>query len=70
MSKAPVICLDSNVFIAFLRGDEAFSNVCRQVLEEARDGKIQAVTSALALVETVHLAGYAPKDAETQTTLA
>jgi predicted nucleic acid-binding protein len=64
MSKAPIICLDSNVFIAFLRGDEAFSNLCRQVLEEARDGKIQAVTSSLALVETVNLAGDAAEDAE------
>ncbi len=51
----PVVCLDSNVFISFLRGDEAASHTCHEVLAEAKRGVIRAVTSSLAIVETVHL---------------
>lgn len=60
---APVVCLDSNVFISFLRGDEATSDVCREVLTDAQRGIIRAVTSSLAVVETVHLSQPdAPED--------
>jgi predicted nucleic acid-binding protein len=50
-----VVCLDSNVFISFLRGDEPHSDLCREVLSDAQRGSIRAVTSSLAVVETVHL---------------
>jgi predicted nucleic acid-binding protein len=66
ISIPPIVCFDSNVFIAFLKGNEADSSLCRDVLEEAEHGAIQAVTSSLAIVETVHLAGFSGDEAEVE----
>jgi predicted nucleic acid-binding protein len=66
ISITPIVCFDSNVFIAFLKGNEFDSSLCRHVLEEAARGAIRAVTSSLAIVETVHLAGLSDDEAEVQ----
>ncbi len=53
--EAPIVCLDTNVFISALRGNEKESKLCQDVLLEARDGVFRAVTSTLGVVETVHV---------------
>lgn len=61
----PRVCIDSSIFIAMLKGDapdEPDSSLCRDVLSEATRGLIGAVTSALAIVETVHLARAESED--------
>lgn len=52
----PVVCLDTSVFISFLKGNDSYSALCRDVLREAQSGLFSAITSTLAIVETVHLA--------------
>lgn len=58
MSKGnrPVVCLDTSIFISFLKGDDSYSMLCRDVLREAQNGLFSAITSTLSIVETVHLA--------------
>lgn len=50
--KAPVRHYwDAQAFIAWLAGIEGQAEACRNVLEAAREGEVQLVTSALTLVQ-------------------
>ncbi|MHB1630266.1 MAG: type II toxin-antitoxin system VapC family toxin, partial [Bacilli bacterium] len=53
--EVPIVCLDTNIFISVLRGNEENSKLCQDVLLEAHEGVFRAVTSTLAVVETVHV---------------
>ncbi len=52
----PLVCLDTSIFLSFLKGNDPHSAVCRDLLREAQVGLFTAITSTLAIVETVHLA--------------
>ena len=52
----PLVCLDTSIFLSFLKGNDPHSAACRDVLHEAQSRLFTAITSTLAIVETVHLA--------------
>lgn len=68
-SRAPTVCLDSNLFISFLRGDEPTSRAGADVLTDAAKGGIHAVTSSLAIVETVHLSNPSAPESDVEATI-
>lgn len=51
-----LVCLDTSIFLSFLKGNDPHSAACRDVLYEAQKRLFTAITSTLAIVETVHLA--------------
>ncbi len=60
---------DSNCFLGYLKGESDKESACRAVLNEAKNGRIIIVTSALTLAEVVKLKGEAPVPVEDSLTL-
>lgn len=54
------VAWDSASCLAFLKDEEGRADLCENVLQQARTGKLVIVISALVLAETLHLRGAAP----------
>ncbi len=53
LGNQPGVCLDTSVFIFFLTGNDLYSALCRDVLQEAQSALFFAITSTLAIVDSI-----------------
>ena len=62
MAEKTIACIDSGVFIAFLKDEPDRGELVRAVFEDAKAGAIKAVTSTMAIAEVSHLGDEVPED--------
>ena len=53
MTKAPVVYLETSVFLAIIKGEKGRVDTCRAVLDDGRTRTTKTITSALTLAEVV-----------------
>ncbi|MCD6218046.1 PIN domain-containing protein [bacterium] len=51
---------DSDCFLGMLKGESDKKDLCKTVLEEAKEGNIMIVTSALTIAEVLYIKGKSP----------
>ena len=59
-SKKEIRYWDSDCFLGLLKGEQDKKELCSAVLEEAEEGKIVIVTSALTIAEVLYIKGKSP----------
>jgi len=63
-TETPIVCIDTSVFLAFLKAEPGRVSQCAGLFQRAEKGEVQVITSSLTIAEVLYLNGdlLSPED--------